>query len=152
MLGLKLIHVRKRSPSCGKYRTYHRLHDIRNMYICYTYNSRTNKDLIDLMRQYHVTYHQNIMNRIYHHLVIFNLYVLHGENWDEHIFIFVPKDKNDRTGLSNGLVPNRGQGITWMFVDQDLCCHLASKGHKELNNFQLIFNQSLPCWAGNTPT
>ena len=35
-------------------------------------------------------------------------------------------------GSSNGLVPSRLQAFTWQNVDEDLCRHMVSLGHKEL--------------------
>ena len=35
-------------------------------------------------------------------------------------------------GLSNDLLPERHQAITWASVDPGLCCYMASLGHNEL--------------------
>ena len=38
----------------------------------------------------------------------------------------------------------RQQAITWNNVDKDLCCHMASQGHKKLNKQYTFFCKKIP--------
>ena len=54
----------------------------------------------------------------------------HKFNWI--IFLWVLLTISWRTGSGNGSVPFTWQAVSWTDVDQEVLCHMASPGHKEL--------------------
>ena len=69
-----------------------------------------------------------------------------------HSLKFVAKSLIDNVNIGhNGLVQSIWQAITWTNIDPDLCCHMVSQGHSELNTIglQTALMWKCFCWEIN---